>query len=43
VGVNEQVLGILSVAHLASLAAIAGGIALVLKNRDPFWMKQRLT
>lgn len=42
VRVNERVVGIFSVAHLASLTAIAVGIALLLKSRHLLWMKQRL-
>ena len=40
VRVNERGLGIFSVAHLASLAAIALGIALLLKSRRRFWIKK---
>jgi phosphatidylglycerol:prolipoprotein diacylglycerol transferase len=39
--VNERVVGILSVAHMAALAAIALGISLLLKNGWPFWMKRQ--
>jgi len=42
VRVNERVVGIFSVAHLASLSAITIGIALLLKSRHLLWMKQRL-
>lgn len=40
VRVNERVVGIFSVAHLASLAAIALGIAMLLKSRHLLWMKR---
>jgi phosphatidylglycerol:prolipoprotein diacylglycerol transferase len=39
--VNERVVGVLSVAHLASLTAITIGMALLLTSNQPFWMKRR--